>query len=129
VLEWSKPDGSLTLVEHIELLSAGYHEPTCACDTVISRDGRSVYFANREIDFLYSFRADSKTGSLTPIGRSNCGGKNPPNFVLDPTERWMLVANQDSNLISLFARDPQTGALAEDGKSFEATAPMCILFA
>jgi 6-phosphogluconolactonase len=41
----------------------------------------------------------------------------------------MLVANQDSNLLSVFARNPQTGALAEEGKSIAAATPMCILFA
>jgi 6-phosphogluconolactonase len=128
VLQWSRADGSLTLVTHIELLPAGYHGPTRGCDTVISRDGRFVYFANRDNNFLYSFRADRKTGALAAIGRSNCGGKTPRNFVLDPTERWMLVANQDSNLISVFARNPETGVLAEQGKSFAAPAPMCILF-
>jgi 6-phosphogluconolactonase len=128
VLKWSKPDGSLTFVSRIELLPEGYHGPTRGCDTVISKDGRFVYFANRDNDFLYSFHADAKTGALTPIGRSNCGGKIPRNFVLDPTERWMLVANQDSNLISVFARNPETGVLAEQGKSVPAAAPMCILF-
>jgi 6-phosphogluconolactonase len=128
VLQWSKGDGSLTLVTSIELLPAGYQGPTRACDTVITKDGRFVYFANRDNNFLYSFRADAKTGTLTPMGRSNCGGKTPRNFTLDPTERWMLVANQDSNLISVFARNPETGVLAEQGKSFAAAAPMCILF-
>jgi 6-phosphogluconolactonase len=61
--------------------------------------------------------------------RSNCGGKTPRNFTLDPTERWMLVANQDSNLISVFARDPATGELADEVKSSVAVeAPMRILF-
>jgi len=129
VLAWSKADGSLTFVARIELLPEGYHGPTRACDTVISKDGKFVYFANRDKDFLYGFRADPKTGSLTPIARSNCGGKIPRNFALDPTERWMLVANQDSNLISVFARNPETGALADEGKSFAAATPMCILFA
>jgi 6-phosphogluconolactonase len=128
VLEWSKSDGSLTLVKRIELLPEGYHGPTRACDTVISKDGKSVYFANRDNDFIYSFKADQKTGSLTPIGRSSCGGKTPRNFVLDPTEHWMLVANQDSDAISVFARNPETGVLAEQGKSFAAPAPMRILF-
>jgi 6-phosphogluconolactonase len=128
VLAWNRADGGLTFVSRIELLPAVYHGPTRACDTVISKDGRFVYFANRDNDFLYSFRADAKTGALTPIRRSNCGGKIPRNFVLDPTERWMLVANQDSNLISVFARNPVTGELAEQGKSFAAPAPMCILF-
>ena len=129
VLQWSPADGSLTLVTRIDLLPEGYHGPTRACDTVISKDGKNVYFANRDKDFLYSFRADAKTGSLTPIARTRCGGKTPRNFTLDPTERWMLVANQDSNLISVFARNPETGVLAEKGKSFPAPTPMCILFA
>jgi 6-phosphogluconolactonase len=129
VLAWSKADGGLTFAARIELLPEGYHGPTRACDTVISKDGKFVYFANRDKDFLFSFRADPKTGSLTPIARSNCGGKIPRNFALDPTERWMLVANQDSNLISVFARNPDTGALADEGKSFAAATPMCILFA
>lgn len=128
VLSWSKADGSLTLVSRIELLPEGYHGPTRACDTVITEDGRFVYFANRDNDFLYSFHADPKTGALTPIGRSNCGGKTPRNFVLDPTERWMLVANQDSNNMSVFARNPVTGELADKGKTFAVTAPMRILF-
>jgi 6-phosphogluconolactonase len=128
VLNWSHVDGSLTFVSRVDLLPKGYHGPTRGCDTVISKDGRFVYFANRDNDFLFSFKADEKTGALTPIGRSNCGGKIPRNFVLDPTERWMLVANQDSNLISVFARNPETGVLANEGKSFPAAAPMCILF-
>ena len=129
VLQWSKADGSLTLVTRIELLPEGYHGPTRACDTVITRDGKFVYFANRDNNFLYSFRADYESGKLTPIARSNCGGKTPRNFVLDPTENWMLVANQDSNLISVFRRNTVTGALADEGKSFAAAEPMRILFA
>ena len=129
LLSWSPADGGLSLVTRIELLPKGYQGPTRACDTVISRDGRSVYFANRDNDFLYSFHAAYETGALTPIGRTSCGGKTPRNFTLDPTERWMLVANQDSSLISVFARNPQTGALAAEGKSFAAPTPMCIVFA
>jgi 6-phosphogluconolactonase len=128
VLEWHREDGSLSVVNRIAMLPEDYHGDTRACDTVITKDGRFVYFANRDMDFLYSFHADPKSGALTPMSRSNCGGKIPRNFVLDPTERWMLVANQDSGWISVFARNPETGVLAETGKNFPAAAPMCILF-
>jgi 6-phosphogluconolactonase len=128
VLRWNKQDGSLSLIKRIELLPEGYTGPTRGCDTVISQDGRFVYFANRDNDFLYTFTADPLTGSLTAIKRSNCGGKTPRSFTLDPSERWMLVANQDSNNISVFKRDQQTGALAVEGKSFPVEAPMRILF-
>jgi 6-phosphogluconolactonase len=131
VLDWHKDDGGLTYVDHVDLLPADYKASEVAptgCDTVISRDGRFIYFANRGDNFLYAFKADPATGKLTPMKRSNCGGKTPRNFTLDPTERWMLVANQDSNLISIFRRDPVTGELADEGKSVEAETPMRILF-
>ena len=129
VLEWHKADGQLTRVTSIDLLPEGYHGATRGCDTVITKDGRFVYFANRDNNFLYSFRCDPQSGALTPMARSNCGGKTPRNFTLDPTERWMLVANQDSNVVSVFARHPETGRLADEGNSYAAAAPMCILFA
>jgi len=128
VLEWRKVDGSLKHLATIDLLPADYHGPTRGCDTVITRDGRFVYFANRDNDFLYSFKCDPRTGELTPMRRSSCGGKTPRNFVLDPTERWMLVANQDSSQISVFARHPETGELAEEGRNYPADTPMRILF-
>jgi 6-phosphogluconolactonase len=128
VLEWHRADGSLTLAGRIELLPADYHGLTRGCDTVITRDGKFVYFANRDDDFLYSFSADFDSGALTPIARSNCGGKTPRSFTLDPTESWMLIANQGSNWISIFARDRTTGKLADEGKNVTALAPMRILF-
>jgi 6-phosphogluconolactonase len=128
VLTWNKSDGSLKFVTNIGLLAGHTSVVSTGCDTVISKDGRFVYFANRGDDFLYAFKADPENGALTPIARSNCGGKTPRNFTLDPTEKWMLVANQNSDLLSVFARDPQTGALADEGKSYACPAPMCILF-
>jgi 6-phosphogluconolactonase len=132
VLNWHKDDGGLTFVDRIELLPADYKPSAVAstgCDTVIARGGRFVYFANRGDNFLYAFKADFATGKLTPMKRSNCGGKTPRNFTLDPTERWMLVANQDSNLISVLARNPVTGELSDEVKSsVAAQAPMRILF-
>lgn len=128
VLKWSKDDGSLTAGNTLNLLPHGTKGVSTGCDTVISRDGRFVYFANRGDDFLYSFKADPVSGALSPIARSSCGGKTPRNFTLDPTERWMLVANQDSSQLSVFARDPDTGALANEGKSYPCASPMCILF-
>jgi 6-phosphogluconolactonase len=127
-LEWQKTDGSLTLKSRIEMLPKDYHGDTRACDSVIAKDGRFVYFANRDKDFLLTCKADPATGALTPLERSSSGGKIPRHFTLDPMERWMLVANQDSNLLSVFRRDPATGKLAEEGKSVAAPVPMCILF-
>jgi 6-phosphogluconolactonase len=128
VLEWHKADGALTLVKTIRLLPVDWKGETHGCDTVISKDGKCVYFANRGNNAIYLFHADGKTGALTLGGQYDCGGKIPRNFVLDPSERWMVVANQVSNNLSVFARNPETGELAKDGKSVKAETPMCVLF-
>lgn len=129
VLRWNKPDGSLSLIKTIDLHPDRSKGTSTGCDTVITKDGRNVYFANRGDDFIAAFKADPATGALTFIAHTPSGGKTPRNFTLDPTERWMLVANQNSSLISVFARNPQTGALASEGRSYKAASPMCILFA
>jgi 6-phosphogluconolactonase len=128
VLTWNKSDGSLKFVTNIKLPVEHTNAVSTGCDTVITKDGRYAYFANRGDDFLYACKTDPGTGALTPIARSNCGGKTPRNFALDPTERWMLVANQNSDQLSVFARNPDTGELAKEGNSYRCPAPMCILF-
>lgn len=128
VLKWNKADGSLTLVSRSKLLPKNARGNNTGCDTVISKDGRNVYFANRGDDFIFSFTANPETGALTPIGRTPAGGKTPRNFVLDPTERWMIVANQGSDQLVVFPRDPQTGELTNEPKTYPCPAPMCILF-
>lgn len=128
VLRWNKADGSFKTISQFPLHPDPAKAPNTGCDTVITRDGRFVYFANRGNDFLMSCRCDPQTGALTAIAKSPTGGKTPRNFTLDPTERWMLVANQNSSVVSVFARNPHTGALADQGKNFECPTPMCILF-
>jgi 6-phosphogluconolactonase len=136
ILKWNKADGSLNRIHTIELLppNAPLPDPRDApegntgCDTVITKDGRHVYFANRGTDFLYSFKCDPATGSLTPIERTSNGGKTPRNFTLDPTGHWMLVADQNSSNLAIFPRNLATGRLANDGKKVDCPTPMCILF-
>ena len=59
VLKWNKADGSLTFNIRIKLLPASSPGKSTGCDTVISKDGHNVYFANRGDDFLYSFSGRS----------------------------------------------------------------------
>jgi 6-phosphogluconolactonase len=133
VLAWNA--GTFVQLQTVPLLPPGdaskHGEITnTGCDAVLTRDGRFAYFANRGDNFLMGFRIDP-AGTLTPISdnpRTSCGGKTPRNFTLDPSERWMLVANQGSSNLSVFARDPNTGILSNDGKNVPAATPMCIVF-
>jgi 6-phosphogluconolactonase len=78
---------------------------------------------------MASFTISPADGKLTMMERTSCGGKTPRHIALSPNQSWLLVANQDSNNISVFARDAKTGKLANSGKSFELAAPQCLVFA
>lgn len=128
VLAWSKSDGGLKLIERHRILPEGSADLSWACDTAITRDGRFVYVAHRGDDFVLSMRADAETGRLTEMERTPAGGKIPRSIVLDPTERWLLLANQKSDYVTVFARDAETGLVAKTGKNFAVTEPMSVVF-
>jgi len=60
--------------------------------------------------------------------KTSCGGQRPRHLALDPTDGWLLVANQDSNNISVFARDKRTGRLSGVWKDSPLAKPMCLVF-
>jgi 6-phosphogluconolactonase len=55
-------------------------------------------------------------------------GKTPRNFSIDPTGKFLLAANQESNNIVIFRIDPTTGALSPNGEVTEVPAPVCMTF-
>ena len=138
VLRWSAADGSLTPIQTVNLLPDGVAPrhgkiTNTGCDAILTGDGRFIYFANRGDDFIMAFEIEtgSDAGRLKPFkgtARTSSGGVTPRNFRLDPTERWMLVANQNSSNLSVFARDPKTGQLSNQGKNYPCPTPMCIVF-
>lgn len=129
VLHWNAEQGTLHEVQTVNLLPEEYKGETRACDIAFDRKGQFAYAANRDNNFMASFTVSDSDGKLTMMERTSCGGKTPRHFTLSPNDRWLLVANQDSNNIAVFARDAKTGKLANSGKTFPLENPMCLVFA
>jgi 6-phosphogluconolactonase len=129
VLDWNHGKGTFKSVQKVSLIPEDYHGATRGSDIVITRDGHFAYAANRDYDCLVSFALDPKDGRLTMLGRGSCGGKIPRHLTLDPTEKWLLVANEQSDRISVFARDEKTGKVPENGKDFPISKPQCLVWA
>ena len=115
-------------LQHIETVPKDYHGESAASEIVIDRSGRFAYAAVRFWDRIVTFSIDPSTGKLSQIGVTSCGGKVTRHMTLDPTERWLLVANQTSDNIAVIQRDVQTGKLAETGNSFPLVKPQCLVF-
>ena len=53
------------------------------------------------------FAIDQKTGNLDFVDHRSVNGETPRNFIIDPTGKFLLVANQDSNNIVVFKIDKE----------------------
>jgi 6-phosphogluconolactonase len=128
VLSWDTSVGSLQTLQTASYLPEGHQGPSAPSEIVIDKQARFAYVANRLDDFMVSFSISPSDGKLTMIERTSCGGTVPRHIALDPTEGWLLVANQTSDNIAVIARDKTTGRLANTSKSFPLSKPQCLLF-
>ena len=128
VLHWNAAAGTLETVQELSLSPDGFSGETAGDDIVFDHEGKYAYIANRLKDFIATLSVSPVDGRLKLLERSSCNGKVPRHLALDPTGRWLLLANQVSDNIAVFARDSKTGLLSKDGKSFPLSRPQCIVF-
>ncbi len=129
LLSWHPQTGALTLVQKTELLlTKDFKGISSAAEIIYDKKGQYAYASNRGDDFLMGFAIDQSNGKLSFPRQTSCGGKVPRHIALDPTEGWILVANQESNLIAVFRRDPQNGRLQITGPTAPLQSPQCLLF-
>lgn len=114
----------------VSILPEGFSGTFGAAEIKISPDGRFLYASNRiDINEIVVFRINEKNGKLDFVERVNSGGRTPRFFEIDPTGKFLLSANQDSDQVSIFKRDNKTGKLTDTGKKIAVGAPTCLVFA
>jgi 6-phosphogluconolactonase len=84
--------------------------------------------SNRGHNSIAVFSVAESTGALTLEQVISTDGDWPRNFTLDPTGRWLLVANQRSNSVVVFGRDQQSGQLAPTRQRIALPSPVCLRF-
>ncbi len=128
LLDWDESAGTLTTKQVIRLTPWDFTGRAQASEIVLDRSGRFAYAACRYYDRLVTFSVDAESGQLTLLERTTCGGEVPRDITLDPSERWMLVANQDSNGIAIIERDLPSGRLANKATIVDLIKPQCLVF-
>ena len=97
-------------------------------DIVIDSRSQFAYATDRFDDIIVTFSISATDGKLTLVDRTPCGGKVPRHLTLDPSGRWLLVANQESDTLSIFSRDEKSGKLTAAG-TVPLSRPQCLVFA
>jgi len=98
-------------------------------ETVVHPSGKFVYVSNRDpYNSIAIFSVDPKTRKLTAVGHQGKGVKTPRNFAIEPTGRYMLVANQSGGNVIVFRIDQSTGKLTPTNASVQVPSPVCVRF-
>jgi 6-phosphogluconolactonase len=121
--------GALTAIQSVKTLKNDEKGNTSA-EVQIDPSGRFLYASNRlTTNYLTIFTIDPLSGKLTLAGYQDSLGKTPRNFRIDPTGRCLLLANQNSDTLVLFAIDGQTGLLSPLGEPMPTVhGPSCVKF-
>ena len=126
VTHFTYEKGFFTEIQEVSTLPEDFNGDNICSDLHLSADGSSLYASNRGHDSLAVFSIDKKDGSLKRIGIVPCGGKTPRNFCIEPSGKFILVGNQDSDNITVFKVNAE--GLPEKYKTFDFPSPVCIRF-
>ena len=127
-LRFDASAGRLTIIDARSSLPAGWRGKSYAADIHVAPSGNVLYVSNRGHDSIAAFSVAASAGTLNLEQTIATGGEWPRNFSLDPTGRWLLVANQNSGSIVVLAREPRSGRLSPTAQRLEITSPICVRF-
>ncbi len=104
------PCGGPEVAETISLLPPDFTGKPWSSELRITTDNRFLYATDRTASLITAF-------SLQPDGRMTLIGycpteAQPRGMAVSPNGRWLAAAGQQSHQLSLYAIDPQTGALS-----------------
>src|SRR2546421_7842993 len=122
--------GTLSPLDARSTIPAGWTGTNYPADIHVASSGRTVYVSNRGHNSIAVFSVAESTGggALVLDQTISTEGDWPRNFSLDPTERWLLVANQRSDSVVVFGRDPGTGRLSATRQRIAIPSPVCLRF-
>jgi 6-phosphogluconolactonase len=119
--------GTLQLVDRKSTLPDDFAEYSQAAAIKLSQDGKYVYVSNRGHNSIAVFEA-ATDGTLTFKSNHSIIGDWPRDFTFSPDGNYLLVANERSNKVNVFAVDINSGALSETPFSVEVSKPTCLIF-
>ena len=125
---YSVDGGKLKQLQTIPMNEASFAGKSGAADIHLSPNGQYLYASNRgDADEIVQYIVNPVTGMLTFLERTRTMGKSPRNFVIDPTGKFLVVANQNTNSINVLSIDQKTGRLYPTRNNIkDISMPVCL---
>ena len=106
---------SLTHMQTLSTLPADYKGNNSTAEIQIDHRGIWLYVTNRGHDSLAHYSVDFGKGTLSLVGHIPSGGRTPRNIAIDPTNQYVVAANQNGDNLVVFKHDTITGHLTPTG--------------
>ena len=122
-------DGTLTQTQLVDYAAGQPVSDKAGAALHASSDGKFLYVSNRgTANHILVFSIDPATAHLKQVQQRSVEGDHPREFSLDPSGRFLLIANQKSNEIVVVERDPNTGLLGKTVQKMPIDAPSDLKF-
>lgn len=92
----------------------------------VSAGGKFIYTSMRSDNTIRLFAFDPIAESLKYIASYPTEGRTPRDFTIDATGKWLLVAHQDSDTISIFNVNSYNGTLSFHKTVNNIDSPVCL---
>lgn len=102
--------GTLTAMQTVSTLPAGYTGQNSCAQIRIAPSGKFLYAPNRGHNSIACFTVDATSGLLTPNGHA-ASEPVPRAFNLDPAGNFLYAAGLESGRLAAYRIDANTGAL------------------
>ncbi|RCW71871.1 lactonase family protein [Saliterribacillus persicus] len=127
VLDFDEVEGTFEELQYIKTIPEDFTENNQGSAIHVSSDGKFIYAGNRGHDSIAVFKINDDH-KLELIDLTYTEGNWPRDFVLDPSEQFIVAANQESNTLALFERDSKTGKLTVLQTGIYAPEAVCVKF-
>ena len=121
------PSGELSLIQTLTNIPEEFSTTSAGAAIRLTADGRFLYVSTRFHNVITVYQVSQENGLLTPVQTVETRGDIPRDFILDQTEQYLLVPHQDSDYITVFRRDTNSGQLTFVHNNFNVPECVCII--
>ena len=125
---WDNRRGTLAPLNVISALPGDFNGDSIASEIAFVQATNTLYVSNRGHDSIAMFQVNPKTGLIRPIGWEPCGGRHPRFFGIDPSGRFLFVANEQEDTVVQFRMIAGSGQLRRTGRIVQTLSPVTIVF-
>ncbi|WP_022791822.1 beta-propeller fold lactonase family protein [Weissella halotolerans] len=118
VLKYNQHDGTFKLLQEISTIPTDWHKHNGAAAIYVSDDGHFIYTSNRGHNSIAVFEIKDGGAKVERIQLISSEGDFPRDFALSPSNRYLIVANQNTDNLSVYERSSKTGKLTLIQKNF-----------